>query len=56
MLEYVNHWGFEVGFCPPESLIVHALIAEEVVLEIQLSEVSQVVKGPCWDFLQLVTL
>lgn len=43
-------------FCPPESLVVHALIAEEVVLKIQLSEVLQVVKGSRWDFLQLVTL
>lgn len=42
--------------CPPESLIIHSLIAEMVVLEIQLSEVWQVIKGTNWDFLQLVTL
>lgn len=54
---YVNPWGFvsEVFF-PPESLVVHALIREEVVLEIQLSEVWQVIKGPRWDFLQFVAL
>ncbi len=56
MLEYDNPWGVVSDFYSPESLVVHAFIAEEVVLEIQLSEVWQVVKGPCWDFLQLVTL
>lgn len=39
-LEYINPWGFvSEDFYSPESLVVHALIAEEVVLEIQLSEV-----------------
>ena len=41
---------------PPESLVVDAFVVEVVVLEIQLSEVSQVVKGPRWDLLQFVTL
>lgn len=41
---------------PPESLVVDAFVVEVVVLEIQLSEVSQVVKSPSWDFLQLVIL
>lgn len=46
----------DVGICPPESLVVHALVAEEVVLQVQFPEIKQVVKSPCWYFLQLVAL
>lgn len=44
------------GISSPESLVIHALIAKEIVLEIKLSEVGQVVESTYRDFLQFVAL
>lgn len=44
------------GIPSPESLVIHALIAQKVVLEIKLSEVGQIVESAYRDLLQVVAL
>lgn len=44
------------GISSPESLVIHALIAQKIILEIKLSKVGQGVEGTYRDFLQFVAL
>ena len=42
--------------CSPEGEVVHAVVAQQVVLQVKLPEVGQIVEGTRGDFLQLVAL
>ena len=42
--------------CLPEGEVVHAIVAQQVVLQVHLPEVGQIVKGSRRNLLQLVAL
>lgn len=44
------------GVGAPEGLVVHALVGEQVVLQVELPQVGQAVEGSSRDPLQLVVL
>ena len=42
--------------CSPEGEVVHAVVAQQVILQVKLPEVGQIVKGSRRNLLQLVAL